>query len=54
MLAIKLAEKIPDLRNAKEHYQLFIKKKKTISVNNQKSKIITQQQKLLKTQILLI
>ena len=27
MLANKLIEKMPDFRNAKEHYQSFIKKK---------------------------
>ena len=33
LLATKSIEKIPDLRNAKEHYQLFIRKK---IANNQK------------------
>ena len=38
-LANKLIEKIPDPRNAKEHYQSFIRKKTTKSVKP--SKIIT-------------
>ena len=38
-LANKLIEKIPDPRNAKEHYQSFIRKKNTKSVKP--SKIIT-------------
>ena len=32
LLANKLIEKIPDPRNAKEHYQSFIRKKNTKSV----------------------
>ena len=40
MLATKLIKEIPDPCNAKEHYQSFIKKKNTGSVN--KSKIVTQ------------
>ena len=32
MLATKLIEKIPDLCNAREHYQSFISKKNTKSV----------------------
>ena len=41
MLANKLIEKTPDLRNAKELYQLFIRKKNTKSVKQ--SEIITYQ-----------
>ena len=40
---IKLAEKIPDPRNAKENYQSFIKSKNTTSVKQLKT--ITQQPK---------
>ena len=43
MFTTKLTEKISDPRNAKEHYQSFIRKKNTISVKQ--SKIITQQPK---------
>ena len=43
MLASKLIEKIPDSRNAKEHYQSFIRKKNTKSVKQ--SEIITYQPK---------
>ena len=43
MLTNKLIEKIPDPRNAKEHYQSFIRKKNTKSVK--KSQIITYQLK---------
>ena len=43
LLANKLIEKIPDSRNAKEHYQSFIRKKNTKSVKQ--SKIITYQPK---------
>ena len=43
MLENKLIEKIPDPRNAKEHYQSFISKKDTKSVKQ--SKIITYQPK---------
>ena len=32
LLANKLIEKIPDPRDAKEHYQLFVRKKNTKSV----------------------
>ena len=39
----KLIEKIPDPRNAKEHYQSFIRKKNTKSVKQ--SEIITYQPK---------
>ena len=39
----KVTEKIPDIRNAKEHYQSFIRKKNTESVKQ--SKLITQQPK---------
>ena len=39
LLANKLIEKIPEPRNAKEHYQLFIRMKNTKSVKQ--SKIIT-------------
>ena len=42
LLASKLIEKTPDPRNAKEHYQSFIRKKKTKLV---KQKIITHQPK---------
>ena len=45
-------EKIPDLRNAKEHYQSFLRKKDRKSVKQ--SEIITNQPKPLKTQTLLI
>ena len=51
-LANKLMEKIPDLRNAKEHYQSFLRKKDRKSVKQ--SEIITNQPKPLKTQTLLI
>ena len=44
MLANKLIEIIPDPRNAKEHYQLFIRKKNTKSVKQWK--IITYQTKV--------
>ena len=40
LFAIKLTEKIPDPRNAKEHYQSFIRKKNTKSVKQ--SKVITR------------
>ena len=43
LLANKLIEKIPDTRNAREHYQSFIRKKNTKSVKQ--SKIITYQPK---------
>ena len=39
LLAIKLTEKIPDCRSAKENYQTFVRKKNTKSVKQ--SKIIT-------------
>ena len=32
LLANKVIERMPDLRNAKEHYQSFIRKKNTKSV----------------------
>ena len=51
LLANKLIEKIPDPRNAKEHYQSFIRKKNTKSVKQ--SEIITYHPRLLKTQTLL-
>ena len=41
LLVNKLIYKIPDPRNAKEHYQSFIRKKNTNSVK--KSEIITYQ-----------
>ena len=41
MLANKLIEKIPDLCNAKDHYQSFIRKKNTKTVKQ--SKITTYQ-----------
>ena len=47
LLPNNLIEKIPDPRNAKEHYQSLIRKKKTNSE-------ITTYQRLLKTQTLLI
>ena len=40
LLVNKLKEKIPDSRNAKEHYQSFIRKKKNTKSVKQ-SKIIT-------------
>ena len=43
LLANKLIEKIPDPHNAKQHYQLFIRRKKRKSVKQ--SKIITYQPK---------
>ena len=43
MLATKLIEKIPDSRNAKEYYQLCIRKENTKSVTQ--SKIFTYQPK---------
>ena len=43
MLANKLIEKIPDPCKAKEHYQLFIRKKNTKSVKQ--SEIFTSQTK---------
>ena len=51
-LATKLMEKIPDPHNAKEYYQSFIRKKNTKPLK--RLKVITCQQKLLKTQTLLI
>ena len=39
LLANKLIEKVPDPRNAKEHYELFLRKKSKNSVKQ--SKIIT-------------
>ena len=44
LLATKLIEKIPDPRNAKEHYQSLIRKKNTKSVKQ--SEIITYQPKI--------
>ena len=43
LLATKLIEKIPDLLNAKEYYQSFIREKNTKSVKQ--SEIITYQPK---------
>ena len=43
LLANKLTEKLPDLRNAKEHYRSFIRKKNIKSVKQ--SEIITYQPK---------
>ena len=43
LLGKKLIEKVPDPRNAKEHYQSFIRKKSTKSVKQ--SKIIPYQPK---------
>ena len=51
LFAIKLTEKIPHPRNAKQHFQSFIRKKNTKSVKQ--SKIITQHQDV-KTHTLLI
>ena len=51
-LANRLIEKTPDLCNAKEHYQSFLRKKNRKSVKQ--SEIITNQPKPLKTQTLLI
>ena len=45
MFATKLTEILPDLHNAKEHYQSFTRKKNTKSVKQ--SIIITQQPKRL-------
>ena len=42
----KLTEKMPDPRNAKKHYQSFLRKKNTKSV--EQSKIITQEPKTFK------
>ena len=42
----KLTEKMPDPRNAKKHYQSFLRKKNTKPV--EQSKIITQQPKTFK------
>ena len=39
LFPIKLTEKIPDPRNAREHYQLFMRKKNTKSTKQ--SKIIS-------------
>ena len=38
LLATKLIEKIPDPRNAKEHHQLFLRKKNIISVKQSAKK----------------
>ena len=46
MLTTKLTQKIPDPRDAKGHYQPFIRQNPTKSVNQ--SKIITQQPKTFK------
>ena len=46
LLATKLIDKIPDPRNAKEHYQSFVRKKNTQQLLSNET--------LLKTQILLI
>ena len=43
LLANKLSEKIPDSRNAKEHYQTFLRKKNTKLLKQ--SEIITYQPK---------
>ena len=51
-LANRLIEKTPDLCNAKEHYQWFLRKKNRKSVKQ--SEIIINQPKPLKTQTLLI
>ena len=44
LFATKLAERIPDPCNAKEHYQSFLRKKNTKPVK--RSKIVNQQAKL--------
>ena len=46
LFVTKLTEKIPDPRNAKEHYQSFLRKKNTKL--SKRSKIITQQPKSLR------
>ena len=43
MFTVKLTEKLPHHRNAKEHYKSFIRKKNTKSVKQ--SKVTTQQPK---------
>ena len=43
LLVINLTKKTPDARNAKEHYQSFLRKKHTKQVKQ--SKIVTQQPK---------
>ena len=52
LLANKLIGKITDPRNAKKHYQSFIRKENIKSVKQ--SKIITYQPKAFENQILLI
>ena len=52
LLTNKLIGKVPDGCNAKEHYQSFLRKQNRKSVKQ--SEIITYNQKLLKTQIVLI
>ena len=52
LLANKLIGKVPDGCNAKEHYQSFLRKQNRKSVKQ--SEIITYNQKLLKTQTVLI
>ena len=52
LLANKSIEKIPDPRNAKEHYQSFIRKKNTKSLKQSTKLLINQ--KLLITQTMLI
>ena len=48
LLANKLIEKIPDPRNAEEHYQSFLRKKNRKSVKQ--SEIITYQPKTFENQ----
>ena len=52
LLANKLIEKVPDPRNAKQYFELVLRKKKRKSVKQ--SEILLINQKLLKTQTLLI
>ena len=52
LLATKVTEKIPDLRNGKDHYQSFPRKKNTLSLKQ--SKIVNAQPNTLKTQKLFI
>ena len=53
-LQTKLLDKIPDPRNGKEHYQSFIRKKQQHNTISVKQPEILIDQKLLKTQTLLI
>ena len=53
MLANKFIQKIYDPHNAKEHYQLLIRKKKIKSVKQSEIIIHTQKQKQLSTKVTL-